>query len=693
MAFNRNILYVPTRKDRIVRFDLATPAAPVALADLVLGLGVEVGSLALFSDGEIVLGDVKTGRLVRIDPAGSVVWNIDARESTEVIRQVHVDKDDNVWVGFNGGKVAKFVGGTGTLTTRVADTQDTVIQSSDKTFVMTYDDVVGRVVLIDIGSVSIFKDFKISDLSTDHEPVKIKQIGMRESKFFVPVRKISTQKYEIMEISEDVLLQLLPLEWPKPITGTLVDATGNIYAMDEFFQVFKFLSTSALFAIYNLQSQGRLNSMSLEDSAATLLITSDDFFGEGRVHALDPATGVATFNAYSPANKHDGGDLTGYQRAIIIEDPDVPKAPPVVTLANINAFDFGGPGVTRVTGLPGAVSGATTVSSTLGTVPVEADGSFHLSGGSVGPGAHTLTFTGPGGATPQIVTVVAFVDTADGGGFQGTKFGLDGGFVKMFLTAAGVPLTTGTHFIRIKENNSGLYWNGSNLVASNGLFLSLTHDEKGIWLHNFELAAGDLPEGDYTIFFEEGAFFANDEALVTKEKQDIAETLSEVKKLAEPAQAFLEPANLLTDPQSIGGSLFHKLSRLQFHLNILSSKATLVFPKVIEGIAVIVSRSFIKTNDTPLIEFTLMDSVTAEPKDLTGHTVRFRTRTQAGGLLIFDRQLELDDDPTNGKASVRLDPADTDTSGSFVAEVEDIGPDGVTLSSETFNFTINPDLT
>ncbi len=692
MAFNRNILYVPTRKDRIVRFDLATPAAPVALADLVLGLGVEVGSLALFSTGDIVFGDVKTGRLVRIDPAGSVSWNIDARESTEVIRQVHVDKDDNVWVGFNGGKVAKFVGGTGTLSTRVADTQDTVIQSSDKTFVMTYDDIVGRVVLIDIVSVSIFKDFKISDLSSDHEPVPVKQIGMRESKFFVPVRKISTQKYQIMEISEDVLLQFLPLEWPNPFTGTLVDATGNIYAMDEFFQTFKFLSTSSLFAIYNLQSQGRLNSMSLEDSAATLFITSDDLLGEGRVHALDPATGVATFNAYTPAGEHEGGDLTGYQRAIIIADPDVPLAPPVVTLANINAFDFAGLGVTRITGLPGAVSGAVSVSSTLGTVPVETDGSFHLSGGAVGPGAHTLTFTGPGGATPQIVTVVAFVDTADGGGFQGTKFGLDGGFIKLFLTAAGVPLTTGTHFIRIKENNSGLFWNGANLVASDGIFFLLIHDEKGIWLYHFEKAAGDLPEGDYTIFFEEGTFFANDETLITREKQDSAETLSEVKKLAAPAQAFLEPANLLTDPTTIGGSIFHNLARIQFHLNILSFKATLVFPKVIEGVAVIVSRTFIKTNDTPLIEFTLIDSVTGEPKDLTGHTVRFRARTQPGGLLIFDRQLEIVD-AENGKANVRLDPADTNTSGSFVAEVEDIGPDAVTLSSETFNFTINPDLT
>jgi len=692
MAFNRNRLYVPTRKDRIVRFDLASPAVPVALADLVLGLGVEVGSLALLSNGDIVLGDVKAGRLVRIDPTGTVAWNIDARDSTEVIRQVHVDKGDNVWVGFDGGLVAKFTGATGALLTRVADTQNSVLQSSDETFVLTYDDTVGRVVLIDIGSATIFKDFRIdTDLSSDHTPVPVKQIGMRASKFFIPVKKVSTQKYEIMEISTDTLLQMLPLSWPKPITGTLIDASGIIFAMDEFSTVFKFLSNSSLFAIYNLQAQGRLDAMAIEDSAAILYVTSDDLLGEGRVHALDPATGVATFNAYTPAGEHDGGDLTGYQRAIIIAEPDVPLTPPVVSAPSITGFDIPSQALTRITGLPGAVSGAVTVTSTLGTVPVEADGSFHLSGAAIGPGPHTITFTGPGGATPLIVTVVAFTPSATGGGFQGTKFGTDGGFIKLFLTAAGAPLTTGTHHIRIKENNSGFYWNGATLVASDGLFITLAHDEKGIWIHNFTLGAG-LPPGDYTIFFEEGTLFLNDEALITTEKQEIAETLSEVKKLSAPAAPFLEPANLLTDPKTIGGFLFHNLARIQFHLNALSFKAQLLFPKIIEGVAALISRTFIKKGDTPLIEFSLLDAATGEPKDLTGHTVKFRARTQVGGLLIFGRTLELIDAP-NGKASVRLDPADTDTAGAFVAEVETVAPDAVTLSTETFSFTITPDLT
>jgi len=70
MAFNRNILYVPGGDDIIRRFDLAAPAAPVALSDLVLGLDVKIIALGVYSNGDLALLDSKLGKLIQFLEAG-----------------------------------------------------------------------------------------------------------------------------------------------------------------------------------------------------------------------------------------------------------------------------------------------------------------------------------------------------------------------------------------------------------------------------------------------------------------------------------------------------------------------------------------------------------------------------------------------------------------------------------------------
>jgi hypothetical protein len=695
MAFNRGVLYIPTRKEELARFNIVAPAAPAAMANLIFASPIEIVSVARFSNGDLALLDRK-GRLLRIQASGAIQWDVESRETTEEPRTAIVDYNDNVWVGYKGGKVAKFFGLTGALSTRIANTVNaSVLQTSDETFLVAYDDSCLRVVLIDVASVTIAGDFNIGVLCPIYEPTPVKQLGMSGSKYYIPVKRKASAtnpgKYEILPIAEDVLQTPLPLMWPVAITGTMVDAAGNVFAMDEFSRVARFLANSTLFAIYSLQSEGRLAQMALDHLGTTLYVVSDCLFGEGRVHTLDPLVGVATHQPYDPCEPFESSDLTGYQRGTVIADPDIALLPPVPVPALIEIFIFVDPDIgTVVTGKPGSVSNATSVSCVLGAATINPDGSFAINGASMVPGPVTLTFVGPGGSTPAIVAAAAFPATAEDGEFTGTKFGLDGGYIRIALKdGAGDPVTGGVHKIRIREENSGLWWNGSALVPSDGLWLGLTHVDDGLWVHKFVPPAA----GDYTVFFHEGtgpsAFLAFHSALVTAEKQQIGEILSKVKMLE---SALLTPASIYGDPTTVGGYILDRLNRLIFLGNVLAHKARLVFPKAFEGIAADVSRTFFKTNDTPLVAFTILDSVTGEPRDLTGHTVRWRARTQPGGILIFDKSLELID-AKNGQAQVRLVPPDTSTSGSFVSEVEDVAPDGVTLSTETFNVTISPDLT
>lgn len=690
MAFNRNILYVPTKTDRVVRFDITTPSSPVALADLVLGLDVEVGSLALFSNGDVVLLDTKNGRLIKIDPTGSVLWNVLAPASTEIPRGVMVDKAEDVWVGFNGGKVAVFFGSTGTLDTRIDDTNNAVLQGSTFASVLAYDDVVGRIVLIDIGSRTISQDFQISELVQGCEPTPLKQIGMFGPKYFIPVKRLSDNKYLILEFSDGALLQILSFDWPKRLTGTLTDASGNILAMDEFGRIIRFLSTTALDAIYSLESKGRMQGLAFDHTGGTIFGVTDALFADkARAHSLDPTTGVATFLEYN-TGAFEGGDMTGYQFGNVMSSPAIALAPPVVTLSLIESVIF--TSETVITGSVGAAINATQVQSVEGNAPVEADGSFALRFAGGTPGSFTLTFVGPGGNTVQIVTLVSFTGTAATAKFIGTKFSLNGGWIRMFLTqSGGDPLTTGTHRIRIKQDsgpNAGKYWNKTNLVASNGLWIKLAHEEQGVWM--FEFIPPEV--GDYTVYFEEcgvGTLHENHAIIVTDEEQTLDEVLTEVKKLENPFQL---PSTLLTDPNQVGGFIADQFRRIRFFLNVLGFKANLVFPRTAEGIAVNVSTLFLKTGDTPRIAITVIDSVTGKPKDITGNVLKFRARTQPGGTLIFERTLT-HVDSENGQTDVVLTASDTSTSGRFVAEVEETDPTGVVLTTATFNLDINPDLT
>ena len=696
MAFNRDVLYIPTRDASLGRFNLIAPAVPLPLANLDFALAIEIVSVARFSNGDLALLDRK-GRLLRVQASGSIQWDVESRETTEEPRTVIVDYNDNVWVGYKGGKVAKFFGLTGALSVRLLGTENaSVLQASDASFLVAYDDSCLRVILIDIASVTVADDFNIGVLCPIYEPTPIKQLGMSESKYWIPVkRKASAQvnpgKYEVLPINEDVIGTPLPLVWSVALTGTMADEPGNVFVMDEFSRVMRFLANSTIFAIYSLESDGRLCQMALDGLGTTLYVISDDLFGEARLHTLNPLVGVATQQPYAPGGPFESSDMTGYQRGTVIADPDIALLAPVITSALIEIFHFADPAIgTVVTGKPGAAAHATGVVCPFGAATIEADGSFAINGPSGAPGPYTLTFSGPGGSTPVIIASMNFPTLVEDAEFVGTKFGLDGGYIRILLKdGAGALVTAGLHQIRIREELSGLWWNGSALVPSDGLWLTLTHVDDGLWLYRF------LPPGpgDYTIFFHEGAlvpaFYANHSVIVTAEKQEIAEILSRVKMLE---SALLTPASIYGDPTTVGGYILDRLNRLIFLGNVLAHKARLVFPKAFEGIAADVSRTFFKTNDTPLVSFTILDSITGEPRDLTGHTVRWRARTQPGGILIFDKLLELID-AKNGQAQVRLVPPDTSTSGSFVSEVEDVAPDAVTLSTETFNVTINPDLT
>ena len=121
MPFNRDTVFIPTRDASLGRFNISAPASPIALANLAFSLPIQIVSIARFSNGDIALLD-RLGRLIRATASGSIQWNVESRETTEEPRTVIVDYNDNVWVGYKGGKVSRFFGLTGFLSLRIANT-------------------------------------------------------------------------------------------------------------------------------------------------------------------------------------------------------------------------------------------------------------------------------------------------------------------------------------------------------------------------------------------------------------------------------------------------------------------------------------------------------------------------------------------------------------------------------------------
>lgn len=684
--FNRDRLFVPAAAAKVRQFSLATPAAPAPLADLDPALDLEVVSVAVFSNGDLVLADQKNGRLVRLTRLGVVVWNVESRATTEIPVQVAVDALDQVWVAMRGGKLARF-NSSGSLLNRVDDTEAHAVQCSAATFAAGYNGDTGEVVLVDVGSGTLVQSFNLADVSTEHEGSPVVQLGMLDENLFVCARRKDSLAqdpgtYEVLKLGVGTLIEVLPLRWERALVGAMCSVAGDVWAMDEFSVLAHFRSDSTLEGLYGLESLGRLSAMAFSEAASVVYALSDDLFGSARLHTLDPLSSVAQDTDYAGAAM-SGGDLTGYQRGTVTAT--VAETAPVIDASKIDAQTFAAASV--ISGKPGAALGATSVSCTLGSASIEADGSFVISGSPAAPGTIALTFTGPGGTTPQNVSLANHAETVTIASFLGTRFGLAGGHVQIALKDGSGPLTTGTHYLRIKDLSTGKYWNGSAFVTTNGYWLQFTHRDGGLWSYLFQ----PQKAGDYAVLFSENSVVAYDGLQVSSEPEDTAETLSQVNQMAAPGAALLAPTALFQDEAQIGGFLAGRLDRLQFLLNILAFRAQVVFPKVVEGIAAFLTATLLKQGDTPLLLFTVTDGATLEPKDLTDHVVRLRCRTQPGGQLIFDRELDLVD-AANGQCQVRLAADDTDVAGSFVAELVDTAPDGVVLTTTTFNLTIQRNL-
>ncbi len=72
--------------------------------------------------------------------------------------------------------------------------------------------------------------------------------------------------------------------------------------------------------------------------------------------------------------------------------------------------------------------------------------------------------------------------------------------------------------------------------------------------------------------------------------------------------------------------------------------------------------------DDILLEFTLRDTRTGEPFNLSGYTLYFAAADKNGNLII-NKQMSIVD-PTSGKASTTLTKQETAKSGRYIAEIE-----------------------
>lgn len=147
-----------------------------------------------------------------------------------------------------------------------------------------------------------------------------------------------------------------------------------------------------------------------------------------------------------------------------------------------------------------------------------------------------------------------------------------------------------------------------------------------------------------------------------------------------------------TDRTTLAGMLFDLIPIMRRDLRRMIDSGLAVIPQLeVDGVITTIETTLITEGDTPLLQGRIFTQGTRVSRDITGATLRLHVLDQVSMPLIIDRVCNIVDGVA-GRWDLRLDTADTTTTGGFRGEVEVTFPGGEILTTPQFIFTIQEQL-
>ncbi len=496
-----------------------------------------------------------------------------------------------------------------------------------------------------------------------------------------------------------------------PVQAVGADVVGNVYAATLHGSVFRLREVptpETVDAMYDPPAPcGVINIVTFGDFEELILVDDGTFAQQGgKTRIVNPTNGNVLSSTSSTNIGTVTGDPLGYHH-IRLTRINIPPAPIVPTF-DVNKMDvFVKPdGTITATGRPGAVADADLVTfeldagpTLIGTTAPNADGSFSITSApaAANPAGEPTTLKFTKGAQ-EVSTGITSVPRALPVGFTvsfrvpGLIFAGTTARLKAEIRDAGNAIVTpGAGIIpifRLKEDATGKYFNGTNFVADDGDYLQGQYDAATeLWF--VDVAIPEVVTTSLTLLIKDSPGFTAAILIGPKiaSKQDIADCV--VDAIGDQVSTVLSaPAAAFTDPDTIGGFLFHKVNDIQKSNRKLLVGIQGAKNVAVESILVDVSRQSTPKGSTPTIDIVIYDADRRFPLDITGGKVTFKAKVNlASGLLAIDRLGEIINGEC-GQAQVKLTEDDTDEAGRFNAQVVVEIPGTGTLLSAPFFFDI-----
>jgi hypothetical protein len=673
------------------------------------------------------------GFLTKLNPSQVVQWSIDATVQPTLGQfvfpnNIALDKNKNVWVAYNSDFDVKQYDGTNgaplaTLTNVPADAL-TVTSTGD--FLIAYDSTAATAWKVRIGSLATEATYDLTDNDPNLSTPAHKQYQITSSvnnHAFVTAYSGGTAKiFEIDYYDDQVACYDLGITNP-PSTSFcdnngriwVSDITGNIARWDEIAK-----EVDRIFFTVDPGVRGYATALTIDPTTGFLHLQDDGSFAdEGRRYQLvRQVDGTIASSTDTEDVAPLTGDIFGFHFENIVLSDVTPTPPvPVVNTALITATVTPA-GRVVVTGLPGAITDGDVVEilqglSLVASPTLNADGSFSYrsSAGFGNPaGGENLDIKGKNTlyateSTQTVVTTVRDLGAPQITFITGSELVKDEDtFIKFGLRDnLGNPITgsttpaSGDFVLRIKDDQTGLFWNGSSYVADDGEYLTFSYDGFGDQ-NSVEVAVDTL--GQVSIYMDEpefGFFSALDGFVISDRggnalQSQIDQIQSDVTSLVnDPSIVWLTSLSNLTDIDTVGGFLLQRLDRMIAIMQLLQARVSPVREVTAEGITVDIDPICVRKGDTPLITIRVLDPVTRQGVDINGAEVRFVAGPfPSGAPIVIDKVASVSsvEMGNTGTATLQLESSDTATADDYAAEVVVTFPGGKKLTSKIFVFQI-----
>jgi hypothetical protein len=684
-------------------------------------------STAIDSNGDLLELD-ELGILTKTTAGPSVAWSVDI--SVQVTpgnfvfpNMIAIDINDDIWAVYDGQLDTKvFNNATGAEDFAIAGTAaDAIVITKDNDYGLAYDSATGQLYRIRGIDKVLDYTFDLPTMLASYEApqyyVSSLASGLNDLAFIPAFINGGLCLVEIDYI--DKTASLYDIGTANPPAAAIADNNDHVWIVDILGSIIRWdqiqKEVEQVFFTIDPGLLGHPQILTITD-AGDLYLQDDGSYGNAgcRIQYIDAVTGEVVLVSDGLFVGPITGDALGYHLNKIVR-VNVAPTPVTPVVDNSKLTATGTPaGVVSITGLPGAIDDADVVEvldnalSVVATPTLNADGSFSWKSSS-GTGSPTA-------GDNYTVRAKNTTWTTQADQLKTTVLRDLGTFTPEFITGTEIPANEPTRvkiglrdgsnnpitavslfYLKVKNDQTGQFWNGSSYVADDGDYLALTHD-----VGDQSYIELTIPtEGQVSIYLDEPEFgqqFVAIDGFVVSDidfgtiSNQLDMVQSDLDDLTnDPSSVWLSSAAKMLSAGTIGNFITNKLDRVLSLSNVILSKVIPPQDIYVEDIVASILPVEVKKGTTPNIVIRVLDKTTRQPRDLNGATVTFLAGAFPGGTpIVINKEATVSSTEAGlcGVAELQLDTADTSQVGEYIAEIVVVFAGGTVLKAGGMIFSI-----